>query len=1199
MSCTYTYQGKTYSVSEFHDLLAAMPAQELMKHLPEEARQKLVMASRQGRIKQTDTPEFKQWFGESKVVDADGKPLVVYHGTGEDFSAFDAGKIGSNFGYDKKGFFFSPDKSTASTYASYDPSEFIDGRDGANVMPVYLSIKDPLVISKENAESLGLDIEFDEGTLFDNNRKLVLALAESGGNDGIKVGNDYIVFRPEQIKSATGNNGQFDPTNPDIRASVSFNPLDYADKLAKSDSQIANKLSHVFSTIGGDTTNSFGWFNKTLSSQFHKAKKDRSFGKVFHYAQSFIEDVARYASEAADKAPDLLPKSETMGQVWKQIKNSKQDSADQKAIAAPIFEGTLYEDENGNTGKVWTDAELRNQYKLNDRQIGLYRQYRNAINHSLETMAIAEMNKVARANEMNMPTEELSMDDLARFYSSQYAEKLKALRERYDQHTKAYEANDKQMRLNADSLRLTREKYHQAKVIMDSNYAAEQALMNREIESLEKLDKAFNEKAATVRKMQKDGYAPLMRFGKYTVDVVEMVPAKDDDGNEIIDKETGELVMQEERIFFSMFEKESEARDAERAMTEMYPNAQVSRGTASQDGWQLFGAVNPGSLEALVALTGKEDELIQRFYKDAVSNRSALKRLIHRQGIAGYSDDVVRGLASFVMSNARATASADHVGDMVQAVADIPKNKGDVKDEAVKLVSYIQNPNEEAGSLRGLLFMQFLGGSIASALVNLTQTVSTTYPFLSQYGVTPAALARAAVVAGKRMNGGTAGVDSELGRALARAEDEGVVSPHNIHAIMGNSGVQGFANNKALRLFNSVWGSMFGMAEQFNRETAFIAAYEAAQKMGEAGLRKAYQKQADLFASRGLPPPDSRHFADAFSFAKNAVNETQFILSKAARPNWARGAVGATLMTFQQFKLFYLELFSRLPAKERAVMLASLVLLAGLSGVPGADDLDDIIDTLGQMAGYNTNSRKWKDQAIVAAFGDNKMAADFVQSGVSAFLPLDVAGRLGMGNLVPATGLLKKSNTGNTQRQMSELLGAAGGFFNQITDAWGYALKGRYDLAITQGVAPKAFKDLHKAYEMARTGVYDDTKGRRVTDVTPLDAFVKALGFQPKDVADIQRQKGFQMQDIALVKAVKASVSEMWAAGINDRDPAMTANARQILADWNEKNPEAAIKIDKGAIQRRVNQMKLTAQDRIIKTAPKEMRANVKAAFAD
>ena len=34
-----------------------------------------------GNLPKTDTPEFKAWFGNSKVVDADGKPLVVYRGT--------------------------------------------------------------------------------------------------------------------------------------------------------------------------------------------------------------------------------------------------------------------------------------------------------------------------------------------------------------------------------------------------------------------------------------------------------------------------------------------------------------------------------------------------------------------------------------------------------------------------------------------------------------------------------------------------------------------------------------------------------------------------------------------------------------------------------------------------------------------------------------------------------------------------------------------------------------------------------------------------------------------------------------------------------------------------------------------------------------------------------------------------------------
>ena len=36
----------------------------------------------------TDTPEFKAWFGASKVTDHQGRPLVLYHGTGSEFSDF-------------------------------------------------------------------------------------------------------------------------------------------------------------------------------------------------------------------------------------------------------------------------------------------------------------------------------------------------------------------------------------------------------------------------------------------------------------------------------------------------------------------------------------------------------------------------------------------------------------------------------------------------------------------------------------------------------------------------------------------------------------------------------------------------------------------------------------------------------------------------------------------------------------------------------------------------------------------------------------------------------------------------------------------------------------------------------------------------------------------------------------------------------
>lgn len=195
---------------------------------------------------QTDTPAFSKWFGDSKVVDAEGRPLVVYHGTTADVTAFDAARAGSNTRHptSRLGFWFtsSPDVASLFTQQVDDstwPPKMID-RSGANVMPAYLAINNPFVMSVEtfreiNGRPFGEEVEREQPeavakfrSWLDANKANIIAK----GHDGIKVegntrydnvmgGEEYaadawVAFKPEQIKSATGNNGQFDTNNPDI-----------------------------------------------------------------------------------------------------------------------------------------------------------------------------------------------------------------------------------------------------------------------------------------------------------------------------------------------------------------------------------------------------------------------------------------------------------------------------------------------------------------------------------------------------------------------------------------------------------------------------------------------------------------------------------------------------------------------------------------------------------------------------------------------------------------------------------------------------------------------------------------------------------------------------------------------------------------------------------------------------------------------
>jgi len=170
-------------------------------------------------IDQTQTPEFKRWFGDSKVVDADGKPLVVYHGSpSANIYAFDANREGDNTGaadneHGLGGFYFTPDPNTAGTYARTHEVEFANIAEqelgikpssllpNSTIYPVYLSIKNPLMV-EDSAIT-----------------KAVIDRARKGGHDGIiKSGSypEYVVFRSEQVKSAIGNNGDFSTENDDI-----------------------------------------------------------------------------------------------------------------------------------------------------------------------------------------------------------------------------------------------------------------------------------------------------------------------------------------------------------------------------------------------------------------------------------------------------------------------------------------------------------------------------------------------------------------------------------------------------------------------------------------------------------------------------------------------------------------------------------------------------------------------------------------------------------------------------------------------------------------------------------------------------------------------------------------------------------------------------------------------------------------------
>ena len=220
---------------------------------------------------------FKRWFGDSKVVDENGQPLVVYHGTAvRGFKAFSEFKPLS---------WFSVDKEYAKVYSKTRKKKFYER---GKIYPVYLSIKNPFMVddidnafdsfyTKEDyytklSEKLNISLDQLKKELepiratreyFMVNSPEFKNLLQSLGYDGIQATEygktTYAAFNPNQIKSVN-NRGTFDPSNDNIY---------YQSQI--SDEQFEADLAEFDKILDSFHNENEGYYNK--KSKFDAARR--------------------------------------------------------------------------------------------------------------------------------------------------------------------------------------------------------------------------------------------------------------------------------------------------------------------------------------------------------------------------------------------------------------------------------------------------------------------------------------------------------------------------------------------------------------------------------------------------------------------------------------------------------------------------------------------------------------------------------------------------------------------------------------------------------------------------------------------------------------------------------------------------------------------------------------------------------------
>lgn len=177
----------------------------------------------------TMTDAFKKWFGNSKVVDAGGKPLVVYHGTPDArfLKGDDAQFKGRNARWggeprdDDGAHWFASSRKTASTYAD-DRRAFDYQNAEAGVEAFYVSLQNPLIVDGggknwREAQKRGKTTDvIDEARANGHDGVIIKNVRDDYNNDGRSQPTDtFVAFSPTQIKSIN-NYGEFNPEDPRI-----------------------------------------------------------------------------------------------------------------------------------------------------------------------------------------------------------------------------------------------------------------------------------------------------------------------------------------------------------------------------------------------------------------------------------------------------------------------------------------------------------------------------------------------------------------------------------------------------------------------------------------------------------------------------------------------------------------------------------------------------------------------------------------------------------------------------------------------------------------------------------------------------------------------------------------------------------------------------------------------------------------------
>ncbi len=1122
----------------------------------------------------TESPYFKRWFGESKVVDEQGKPLVVYHWTDSIFESFSrTSDIGYHFGTKNAAkdrgakiggasVGVEPDVPSAADKAT---AQAVDGKIGGNpVDDLYALMLRKLDSPRIDlrtilAEMSTAELEKTKDEYLEKPDSNKLAERVARGRRGTSFN---VVFNGEIVsthKSQREARARADKLTRDSATPMAVylsmsNPIRLPDLGVWSAQEIAKES---------------GFSASEIASVAEAGSQHEQYAKVREILSARGYDGILYTNEVEDMGSDsYIAFSPTQ---IKSVNNRGTFDANDPRISymrpegmpsakdvAQVVDGF----ETGDIGELgpllrlphWLAKKVPSLRKVVDRQFEREERRSSALSQSIEAMPELFGKDRLKGDERQKLIEFLwkwdgknvkVLDETPKFIVAEERGNRLLLKKNTD-WDKAYAEWVKSEGLSGKV----------ASAAINVRKALDDAFVrgyNRLALMAETPDTMLEEMRSLF--MHLDNYMPHSRTGAYGVAVYDkdgeaLYREHFDAPNKAVAKIRADKRLKELR------KKYPEAGRFWAGVNKGMPE-EIYEQLLSMDAMEkmLFAAVDKSVDDAAVAADLKKG--ITMAASDEFKSRGWLSHSIGRKNVPGFErENIEKVLFDYFAGHHGFLEKVDAAKDMASALKKIdPKTR---PNEHAYVVQYVKDMlrnsdkiDRVVGNIKALAFVWYLGGVMKTAAVNATQNIVSGAPTLGLWtkGSSHVRIFDAAmrsVVKGR--------LSEDEQRLVKELHENGLTQANLIREVQGRvSGKFGSVGNRVI----SALGWPMAAAERFNRVSLALAAYRAAR----SGALN--DKALSEFGVVG-----KADYEQAKAFAESIVRDAHFVYGKSNLPQPLRsskaGRVASAAYTFRSFNHNMLEMWANALVRHgwqdggKAVLssMAGTMVLGGLRAAPFFATAMALTNWLAPLFG-GSGDDDWLEK-IAKMLPKADWMRDMILFGVPSLAGVDIGGSLRLE--APMVDRSAKYRHGDV---LGDIVGEALGIPYALVQSVGRAksaVEAGAPARAVEEIAPVALKNAMAAYRLSTEGAHSIT-GTPIKDpltqkpktLSATEAVFKSLGFQ----AVSQTKASLTQNAVDRTEAVRADKAKLLsnrianAARDNNID-AVKANLR-AWKEWNAK----------------------------------------------